>query len=214
MQPPIEQIALPDSIIEKLTKAGRLKDFEKGNLIHQEGDFAEFFYVVLSGRISGYRQNTNGKSGMAYFLGPGSAFGLIPMMTKRPRSHNCEAVENSTLLQITRGALMSLIDSDPETRKIVFSYLCERLSRAFDIIDEERYETVIQRLAKRLIDFSDREGIITLTQQNLADQMGVSRVSLGAALKKLTRLQLIVTGYGKIRILCRDSLLEWLKTAQ
>ena len=41
---------------------------------------------------------------------------------------------------------------------------------------------------------------VRATQQQLADLLGVSRVTLGAALRDLTARGLVETGYGRIRL--------------
>ena len=46
----------------------------------------------------------------------------------------------------------------------------------------------------------DDSATVRATQQQLADLLGVSRVTLGAALRDLTARGLVETGYGRIRL--------------
>ena len=45
---------------------------------------------------------------------------------------------------------------------------------------------------------------VQATQQQLADLLGVSRVTLGAALRELTARGLVETGYGQIRLMPQE----------
>ena len=210
-----ERVNLPPDVLEKLIQVGSTKPYKKGALIHQEGDATETMCLVQSGRISGFRQNPHGKLGAAFVVGEGVVFGLFPLLMQRPRSHNCEALEDCTLVHIERAQIWKLIEEDPDVRRCIFNCLCDRLSLAYDVLEEERYLSLPKRLAKRLLNFADAQGVVPLTQHILAEQLGVSRVSLGKALKHLKSLGFVESGYGEIRVIEAAGLLNWVEsTAQ
>ena len=74
--------------------------------------------------------------------------------------------------------------------------------QAFDLIEAGRRlstaERLVQALANQCGDELDVE--INLTQQELADLIGVSRVSLGKALSNLEKQDLVRRGYGKLTV--------------
>lgn len=205
----LDRITLPDGIVEKLASVSRRVRYKQGALIHQEGDLTDSLCIVTSGRISGYRLDQNGRSGTAYIVGVGSAFGLFPLLAKRSRSHNCEAIEDSEIAHVGYHEIWSLIENDAEVRQRIFMYLCDRLSLAYDVIEEDRYLPLPKRLARRLDDFADDDDCLRLTQQQLADQMGVSRVAIGSSIKRLSELGFLETGYGKLTLLDRQKMRNW-----
>ena len=67
------------------------------------------------------------------------------------------------------------------------------------------------RVCKQILSISNSAGgadIIVLRQVDLAHSLGVSRVSIGKALKSLSQQNLIKIGYGKLEILSREELLK------
>lgn len=208
-----DRIILSNNLLDALKAAGHKTAHQKGEVIHQAGDLATSLCIIVTGRVSGYRIDTMGRSGSAYFLGPGAAFGLFPLLAKRRRSHNFEAIEPTVLIHVGYSEMWRLIDDDSEMRRRIFGYLCNRLSFLYDALDEERCLPVPMRLARRLIEFSDDAGDIDLTQQQLADQMGVSRVAIGNALRALFAMGFIKTGYRKINIVDHPAMKDWSKAS-
>ena len=208
-----DRFILSSNLLDTLKAAGHKTAHQKGEVIHQAGDLATSLCIIVTGRVSGYRIDTMGRSGSSYFLGPGSAFGLFPLLAKRRRSHNFEAIEPTTLIHVGYTEMWRLIDEDSEIRRRVFGYLCNRLSFLYDALDEERCLPVPMRLARRLNEFSDDVDEVHLTQQQLADQMGVSRVAIGNALRALLAMGFVKTGYRKISIVDRPAMQHWSKAS-
>lgn len=197
---------LPDHLHQKLLKQGKPRSYEKGELVHQAGEIATSMSIVQTGRVSLFTMTGTGKSGTGHILSAGAAFGLFPLIAQRPRSHNCEAVERSSLVHISLNDVWRLIDNEADIRRDLFSYLCIRLSMTFEAINAERYLTLTQRLALRLDEFADDKSVVSLTQQEIADHLGVSRVAIGNALKRLVAKDLIRLGYGRIELRNRSAL--------
>ena len=208
-----DRFILSSDLLGTLKAVGHESIHEKGEVIHQAGDFTTSLCIIVEGRVSGYRIDMMGRSGSAYFLGAGSAFGLFPLLAKRRRSHNFEAIERTKLVHVGYTEMWDLIDEHSEIRRRIFGYLCDRLSFAYDALDEERCLPVPMRLARRLNEFSDQTGSVRLTQQQLADQMGVSRVAIGNALRSLARMGFIKTAYKEIRIIDQVGMKHWSKTS-
>ena len=77
------------------------------------------------------------------------------------------------------------------------------VQHAFNLIEASRNLSVPQRLAQALLQLSgnqDDGAEITATQQDLADLVGVSRVSLGKALTGLQEAGMVEPGYGQVTI--------------
>ena len=86
--------------------------------------------------------------------------------------------------------------------ELLLRSLGRQLAVSLDIIDAERRLPTAERLARLLAamatDAADGS-TVRATQQQLADLLGVSRVTLGAALRKLVARGVVETRYGSIR---------------
>ena len=87
--------------------------------------------------------------------------------------------------------------------ELLLRSLSRQLASALDTIDAERRLNTVDRLAAMLAamarDSADG-ATVDATQQQLADLLGVSRVTLGAALRELAEAGRVERGYGQIRL--------------
>ena len=58
----------------------------------------------------------------------------------------------------------------------------------------------------------EKSGVVDATQQELADELAVSRVALSTAIRQLVSEDLISTGYGRIVVTDIDRLEGWVRT--
>lgn len=72
---------------------------------------------------------------------------------------------------------------------------------AIDQIDGERQLSAQQRLIRLLVDMTRREGAeLEISQQKLGELIGVSRVTSGQILRRLSQQGLISLKYGRISV--------------
>ena len=96
-----------------------------------------------------------------------------------------------------------MMAADVGWAELLLRSLSRQLAGALDLIDAERRLSTVDRLAQLLgvmAQDSATGDIVRATQQQLADLMGVSRVTLGAALGELARRGMVERGYRHIRL--------------
>lgn len=191
---------LAPDMIRALSQHGRTKTHAKGAVIHQEGDVCDSFSIVKSGRVEVSRQKRDGTKAVSIVIGPGGTYGLSPMLSGRRRKHSCEALDRCEIIYIRAGLLRKLIEENAAIRDGIIRFLCERLSLAYDTLENERGLSLSQRLGDLLLDRADRTGCVLFTQSQLAEQLGVSRVSIGLALRDMQAAGLVRTGYRRVEI--------------
>ena len=74
------------------------KRFGKDEVVFREGDRGEEMFIVLSGRIGSYREESDGTSRKVYEFVPGRFFGEMAIIEGAPRSATCRAEEDTDLL--------------------------------------------------------------------------------------------------------------------
>lgn len=90
--------------------------------------------------------------------------------------------------------------------------LALRLHQTLELLDDERRLPLAARFAKLLLRWPvgpDNHAAIVATQQQLADELAVSRVALSGALRQLVSEDLVETGYKRIRLPARNRLEQW-----
>ena len=108
------------------------------------------------------------------------------------------------LISIDRPLLRELMADDIGWAELLLRSLSRQLAGALDLIDGERQLSTVDRLAKLLQVMardSDTGDVVRASQQQLADLLGVSRVTLGAALRELAARGTIKRGYRQVQML-------------
>ncbi|HMX20826.1 MAG TPA: cyclic nucleotide-binding domain-containing protein [Anaerolineales bacterium] len=90
---------------QKLTE----REFSAGSVIFKRGDKPDGFYMVYKGRVKVTRPRDVGEDFLAW-LAPGDYFGEEALFENRNRSATITAMENSTLLFLTREEFEKLLD--------------------------------------------------------------------------------------------------------
>ena len=82
--------------------------------------------------------------------------------------------------------------------------------QAEELVDDNPFKTLPERLAELLLDASDDgSGIIHgLDFQTIADYLGTYRETIGAILRAFSRQRFVELGYGQIRVIDREALQE------
>lgn len=196
----------PHELVQ-LTARARVRDFADGQFIQHQGDPGDVFWAVVDGHVAIGRFAEDG--GFTHFgvMGRGDLFGELAFFTGVPRQVDALASGAARLVAIDRPLLRQLMAADVGWAELLLRSLSRQLAATLDIIDSERRLSTPDRLLAMLRAMAaDSVGgdRITATQQQLADLLGVSRVTLGAGLRALTAQGLIERGYGSIRLTRSD----------
>jgi len=103
---------LTDEELKHILNIATAKSFKKDEIIFNEGDKGDAFYVVLKGsiRISTFVPNV-GEEALA-ILKKGNYFGEMALIDNAPRSASAIANEDTILLKITDANFRNLLVSD------------------------------------------------------------------------------------------------------
>lgn len=203
--------ALPETVRADLLARGQVRSFAKGQIIQQRGDTAKEFWYIESGSVQIGRYGVGGRLTLFALLGAGDAFGELAFMGEFPRTVDAIAGSDSVLIRIGERELWSLMDSDAAVTRLLLKTMALTVQEAFDLIESSRNLSVPQKLAQALLQLSgnQEDGTqVMATQQDLADLVGVSRVSLGKAMTRLQVAGVIEPGYSFVTIRDRAALRE------
>lgn len=198
-----ERTRLPALGRERLLATAPARRFADGQFVKHQGDPGDAFWVVVEGHVLVGRYAEDGGFTAFAVLGPGDMFGELAFFTGIPRQADAIASGPARLIAIDRPLLRSLMSADIGWAELLLRSLGRQLAVSLDIIDADRRLPAAERLARLLAAMAadaDDGRTVRATQQQLADLLGVSRVTLGAALRDLTARGQIERGYGWLRI--------------
>jgi len=193
---------LSAEIRQGLIKKGRKLQFGKGQIIQQRGDEGSEFWYIESGSVQIGRFSEDGELTLFTMIEAGESFGEQAFLGEFPRMVDAIAATECTVIRIGEAELQHLLETQPRAARILLKTMAHALQEAFDLVEAGRRLSTVQRLAQALVRQCGNapHATINMTQQELADLIGVSRVSLGKALAELDIQGLVHRGYGKLSI--------------
>ncbi|MBI3474922.1 MAG: Crp/Fnr family transcriptional regulator [Acidobacteria bacterium] len=176
------------------------RKFSAGEVVFGEGDPCTGMYVVEAGHIRIFKTSTGGREQVLSIDGPGSSVAELPVFDGGNYPASVSAVEDSTLLFISKQDFQSLCLTHPQVALKVLRVVGARLRRLVGIIEELSFTTVRHRLAGLLVRLAQREGTkvsdgieVTLpaSNQELASQIGTVRELVSRNLSRFQSEKLI-----------------------
>jgi CRP/FNR family transcriptional regulator len=193
---------LTDSELAFLAQRALPRHYGAGETVFTEGEPCKGLYVVESGHIRIFKSSPGGREQVLSVEGPGSSVAELPVFDGGNYPASVTAIEDATLLFVSKEDFQSLCLAHPEVALKVLRVVGARLRRLVGIIEELSFTTVRHRLAAFLLRLAQKEGKrsaegvqITLpaSNQELAAQIGTVRELVS---RNLSRLQ----AQGKLKI--------------
>ena len=179
------------------TRAGRR--YGADQTVYTMGDEAHTIYYLRSGLVKLTALSPDGREVILDIQKPGGIFGLF-CLCGAPRGEMAIAMEPSEIVEIGLGELMGRLQESPEALMNFLTTVCQRLSKAYDTIQELSFENLPARLAKTLLRLGEEIGHETengvelghyLTQEELAQLLSVRREVVSTALGRMREQGLV-----------------------
>jgi CRP/FNR family cyclic AMP-dependent transcriptional regulator len=110
--------------LKKVAGLSSTVDFGAGDIVIQEGEPGDSFYVTVSGQA---KVVTGGKT--MHRLIPGDHFGEISLLDGQPRSASVVAETPVSLLRVERSSFLKLVRDDPDLARALLASLARMVRR-------------------------------------------------------------------------------------
>ncbi|EDL49065.1 Cyclic nucleotide-binding protein [Erythrobacter sp. SD-21] len=195
--------ALDSALQAHLVRTSRERLFDDGQIIQQRGDPADGFWLIEEGAVRVGQFLPDGEFRAVALLGAGDSYGELAVFSGKPRIVDAVSRGQSRVRLIAARPFLDALANYPASTRALLGALSEQLQDTLAILAGLRHGTNPARLAGLLSAMagdSAEAAQITITQQELADLLGVTRATAHAALKELQKHALVERGYGAIRI--------------
>lgn len=207
--------ALDEVTADQLLDSMTPRRLARGEVVFREGDAGDSLYVIITGKVKLARASGDGRESLMSVLGPGEMFGELSLFDPGPRHSTGYVVSDSELISLGNDALRGFLAEHPEVAMQMLAGLAHRLRRTNEGISDLVFTDVPGRVAKALLDLSDRFGRRTengmlvahdLTQEELAQLVGASRETVNKALADFAHRGWLTLGAKAVTLLDTDRL--------
>jgi len=194
---------LSDADREALAVAVGRRRYRRGDIIFQKDEPGHALFIVERGSVRIYVPSAQGNDLILAVMGAGDFFGDLSLLDGRPRSASASATADTTLLALERADFIAMITSRPAAAMAVLEAVARRLRETDEMASDLAFLDVGGRLAKKLLELAATHGVqrpaggslidLPLTQEELANMIGVTRESVNRNLSDFRRMGLIQT---------------------
>lgn len=197
---------LDGSAFDQFGRSAKRKIFDRGASIFAKGDPGNSLFFVISGTVKIGVSSADGRGAIFNLINPGEIFGEIAVLDGLARTADAIANSDCELFVMDRRDFMILLDSQPLLAKKMIALLCVRLRWVSDHVEQVIFPDLPGKLAKALLRLIDKPGgssahEIAVTQQEVAEMVGMSRESVNKQLHEWSALGLVRVQRGVIAIL-------------
>ena len=176
-------------VIEKLREVGFTKTFEREEVILQEDSYIKAIPIVTSGSIKVLRSDDDGKEILLYYIKTGESciMSFLGGMHGDTSKVRAIAEEDSEILFVPQEKVSLLIKEYPEWLDYIFRLYHKRFEELLNVVNEVAFKKMDERLLHFLQNKSKLTNTksITITHEQLANELGTARVVVSRLLKQM-----------------------------
>lgn len=175
-------------LVSHLEKIGQVVEFEEGEMLMRSGQYFKNSLLILEGQVKLYREGAEGEEFFLYYLEKGNACALSMICATK---NEASAVKAKALTQVKALAIPiqymdGLMKDHREWYYFVLETYRSRFSELLEVIDHVVFHSMDEKLEFYLKrQFESLGNKITITHQEIADDLNSSREVISRLLKKL-----------------------------
>ncbi len=192
---------LPDDDARRLEKAGKVVPFEVGEVLQEAGEVIDQVYFPLSGVLSVLAVLTTGEAVEAASVGREGMAGLPVFLGARIATTRTAAQIEGQALVLDANAFRTELQRESGKLAVLMARYTEIMfMSAAQGIACNRLHPLSERLARAILTWHDRLGspVLPVTQDALADALGVRRAGVTAAITEFVRAGAVRRGRGRL----------------
>ena len=201
----------------RLVSFMRVERYPARRVLVRKGDPGTSMMVVLEGRVQICTRSEEGREFVVNIINPGEVFGEIALLDGSDRTADAVTMDPCELMILERRDFVPFLRAHPDACMRLLEVLCQKLRWTTGVLEAALFLEGPSRLAKVLVHLASLYGHsmdngvelrIRLSQQQLANMVGMSRESINKQLGQWRDEGLIAVGDGRIMITDLEALQE------
>lgn len=181
--------------LSQLAQAHPVRHFAAGSVLLHQGAPATHLLIMLDGQASAVVHHPAGSRSRYPLMAGPCVIDKAAVLAARTYPATWVAITPGRALTLSAPTFWALLRHQPQMREHVLRYLAHQVAQSRDALAARAADTTISRLAHWLLTASASGATPTVYlpagQQGLAEELGLSRVTINRALQQLARAGII-----------------------
>ncbi len=190
--------------------------------LYLEGDNPEYVYTLFSGWVKLYKSLGNGKKQVLRFALPGDFLGFQGS-TEGSMLHSAQALDHCVVCAFPRDQIQDLFSQEPAIGNEMIMMNARVMSACQEYLLSTGVRNAQERIAFLMLELfnrlrllerfceqnvSESAAIIPLTQEDIADAVGMTQIHVNRMLQQMKEDNLLSCANGRLEILDHDALIR------
>jgi CRP-like cAMP-binding protein len=200
--------SLPIAVLERLTPQLKLVPMELGKVLYESGDALRYVFFPTDCIVSLLYVLQDGASAEISVVGNEGLIGIALFMGGETTPSRAIVQSAGQAYRLPGQVLKDEFHRDPDTQLLLLRYTQALITQMAQTAVCNRHHSVDQQLCRWLLLSLDRltTNHLTMTQELIANMLGVRREGVTEAAGKLQKLDVIQYNRGKITVVDRPKL--------
>ena len=196
-------IDLEPALLQEIADAARQREFAAGDVVLETGSIVRMAPLLLSGLLKVIRVDEQGNELFLYYIKEqeSCAMTFTCCMQQLPSEIRITAEEDSEVLLIPIDRMDQWMMKYPSWKTFVMKTIRGRFQELLRTIDQIAFQKLDDRLLHYLRLKSVSGPVISLSHQQIADDLATSRVVISRLLKKMENDGLILLSRNQIKVI-------------
>jgi CRP/FNR family transcriptional regulator len=205
--------ALSPDLRQEFISRSRIISLPAGSRIFGPGQAPQNFLLLVEGTLRVQQVSPGGREIVLYRVSAGESCALTTACLMSYGDYLAEAIAETDIraVAIPRAAFDDLIARSPEFRRFVFTAYSQRVTNLFHVIDDIVFARLDIRLAQRILALAGSGDHLTVTQQQLAAELGTAREVISRLLGEFQRRGWLTVMRGGLTLINREALCQLAK---
>ncbi|SEF56802.1 CRP/FNR family transcriptional regulator, anaerobic regulatory protein [Halpernia humi] len=192
-------------LVKEIEDSGNLKHFAAGEVIVNMDAYIKNIPVVISGSIKVIRTEEDGREILLYYITPGESCIVSILSGMKNETSKIKAIveEDAEIMLIPADKAKIWVKNYPDWTDFIFNLYQKRFEELLDVVNSVAFQKIDMRLLHLIKQkaqlYQTKE--ISVTHQQLADELGITREATSRVLKNMEKENLIILYRNKIELL-------------
>lgn len=191
-------------LVKKLNEHGITKSYKAGEIILNENSYIRSIPIVMKGMIKVIRTEEDGREILLYYIKAGESciMSFLGGMHRETSKVKAEVEEDAEILFLPVDKVSLFIKEYPEWLDYIFRLYHKRFEELLEIINAIAFKKMDERLMtllRKKAELTDNP-VISITHEQLANELGTARVVVSRLLKQLEENGAVHLGRNKITL--------------
>ncbi|MFR7592216.1 MAG: Crp/Fnr family transcriptional regulator [Longibaculum sp.] len=202
---------IKEELFHYFEKAGTKVNYHPQDIIYMQEDDANNLYLITKGRVRVYMIAPNGDEITLEILGKGRIFGESSFLQNSSRPTTVSAIQDVHLISCRLDDLYPYLNESKELTISLLQMMSQTCDYLATLVKKAYTYNRYEKVASFLLEQTAISSSLSLTHEEIASLVGLSRVTTTKVLNEFVKKNYIANEYKNIKIIDKKALSQLLE---